>query len=200
MAQKRENIHKYLFGHPFRTDSVVADIPVSAGEAPYLLRSQDETGEVFRYALSEEDRVYGLGEQGARHRQAGLGICELEHGRSGNPREQAEPVRFAQFFSSWTARRSSACSSTAPARSCTTSDYTTRGEMAIFCGRDFRAVHHRRGERPRRDPHLPQDDRAQLYPAQIRLRLRAVPLGIHERDGRPRGRPTSTGNAVFPSI
>ena len=63
MAQKRENIHKYLFGHPFRTDSVVADIPVSAGEAPYLVRSQDETGEVFRYALSEEDRVYGLGEQ-----------------------------------------------------------------------------------------------------------------------------------------
>ena len=53
MAKKRENIHKYLFGHPFRTDSVVADIHVSAGEAPYLVRSQDETGEVFRYALSE---------------------------------------------------------------------------------------------------------------------------------------------------
>ncbi|HIR23277.1 MAG TPA: alpha-glucosidase [Candidatus Scatosoma pullicola] len=136
MAQKRENIHKYLFGHPFRTDSVVADIPVSAGEAPYLLRSQDETGEVFRYALSEEDRVYGLGEQvrgidkrGWVYASWNMDDPEIHENRqslyaSHNFLVVDGKEKFGVFVDS-------------PGKVVYDIDYTTRGEMAIFCGRDF---------------------------------------------------------------
>ena len=52
-------IKKYVYGYPFFTDAVVKDIEKSEDKLPYF----DVKDGVFTYALSEDDIVYGLGEQ-----------------------------------------------------------------------------------------------------------------------------------------
>lgn len=52
-------IKKYVYGDPFFTDAVVKDIEKSEDKLPYF----DVKDGVFTYALSEDDIVYGLGEQ-----------------------------------------------------------------------------------------------------------------------------------------
>ena len=52
-------IKKYVYGNPFFTDAVVKDIEKSEDKLPYF----DVKDGVFTYALSEDDIVYGLGEQ-----------------------------------------------------------------------------------------------------------------------------------------
>ena len=53
-------IKKYVFGEPFPTEAVVNDITAEKGTLPYF--ETDGKGG-FAYRLSEEDIVYGLGEQ-----------------------------------------------------------------------------------------------------------------------------------------
>ena len=53
-------IKKFVFGHPFSTCAVVKDIEKSEGKLPYF--TTDGNGN-FEYSFSENDIVYGLGEQ-----------------------------------------------------------------------------------------------------------------------------------------
>ena len=52
-------IRKYVFGEPIETCAVVENIPTDSGALPYF--ETNETG--LCYKLSDEDIVYGLGEQ-----------------------------------------------------------------------------------------------------------------------------------------
>ena len=51
-------IQRFSFGHPFPTQSVVLSLPVESGPVPFL--TPDGTG--WRFTLSEQAAVYGLGE------------------------------------------------------------------------------------------------------------------------------------------
>lgn len=53
-------IKKYVYGNPFPTNAVITDIEVSKDVLPFF--ETDNNGE-FIYYLSEDDIVYGLGEQ-----------------------------------------------------------------------------------------------------------------------------------------
>ncbi|MBQ9743439.1 MAG: alpha-glucosidase [Ruminococcus sp.] len=54
-------IKKYVFGTPFVTDSVVADIPADKSALPYFSITSSSPL-VLELELSEEDAIYGLGE------------------------------------------------------------------------------------------------------------------------------------------
>ena len=51
-------IQRFCFGHPFPTQSVVLSLPAESGPVPFL--TPDGTG--WRFTLSEQAAVYGLGE------------------------------------------------------------------------------------------------------------------------------------------
>ena len=51
-------IQRFSFGHPFPTQSVVLSLPAESGPVPFL--TPDSTG--WRFPLSEQAAVYGLGE------------------------------------------------------------------------------------------------------------------------------------------
>lgn len=51
-------IQRFSFGHPFPTQSVVLSLPAESGPVPFL--TPDGSG--WRFALSEQAAVYGLGE------------------------------------------------------------------------------------------------------------------------------------------
>mgnify|MGYP002678302450 FL=1 len=51
-------IQRFSFGHPFPTQSVVLSLPAESGPVPFL--TPDSTG--WRFTLSEQATVYGLGE------------------------------------------------------------------------------------------------------------------------------------------
>lgn len=51
-------IQRFSFGHPFPTQSVVLSLPAESGPVPFL--TSDSTG--WRFTLSEQAAVYGLGE------------------------------------------------------------------------------------------------------------------------------------------
>ena len=51
-------IQRFSFGHPFPTQSVVLSLPAESGSVPFL--TPDSTG--WRFPLSEQAAVYGLGE------------------------------------------------------------------------------------------------------------------------------------------
>ena len=51
-------IQRFSFGHPFPTQSVVLSLPAESGPIPFL--TPDSTG--WRFPLSEQAAVYGLGE------------------------------------------------------------------------------------------------------------------------------------------
>ena len=53
-------IRKYVYGAPFPTEAVVKDIEASTDEPPFF--DTDDNGS-FKYTFSENDIVYGLGEQ-----------------------------------------------------------------------------------------------------------------------------------------
>lgn len=53
-------IKKYVYGTPFPTDAVVLDVQPSTDALPFFETDQQGT---FTYSLSENDIVYGLGEQ-----------------------------------------------------------------------------------------------------------------------------------------
>ncbi|MGN1341191.1 MAG: TIM-barrel domain-containing protein [Oscillospiraceae bacterium] len=53
-------IQKYIYGTPFPTDAVINDIELTAGALPFF--ETDGSG-AYSYVLSEDDIVYGLGEQ-----------------------------------------------------------------------------------------------------------------------------------------
>lgn len=53
-------IKKYVYGAPFPTDAVVLDVQPSTDALPFFETDQQGT---FTYSLSENDIVYGLGEQ-----------------------------------------------------------------------------------------------------------------------------------------
>ena len=51
-------IQRFRFGLPLPTDSVVQEIPVSAGPVPFLTAEEDGWG----YRMAPDAIVYGLGE------------------------------------------------------------------------------------------------------------------------------------------
>lgn len=53
-------IKKYVYGNPFPTDAVVMEVEASTDKLPFF-ETDDQGG--FTYSLSENDIVYGLGEQ-----------------------------------------------------------------------------------------------------------------------------------------
>jgi alpha-glucosidase len=53
-------IKKYVYGNPFPTDAVINDVENSTGKIPYF---ETEGKGSFTYDFSEDDIVYGLGEQ-----------------------------------------------------------------------------------------------------------------------------------------
>ncbi|MGN0582593.1 MAG: TIM-barrel domain-containing protein [Oscillospiraceae bacterium] len=53
-------IKKYIYGNPFPTDAVVKDIAKSEDKLPFFETDNNGT---FTFSLSEDDIVYGLGEQ-----------------------------------------------------------------------------------------------------------------------------------------
>lgn len=54
-------ITKYTYGNPFQTDAVVEHLEAQTGNLPYLKVEKEEPLQ-FGYPLSEEEKVYGLGE------------------------------------------------------------------------------------------------------------------------------------------
>lgn len=54
-------IQKYVYGHPFSTEAVVAEVPMGEG-APVFGSINTEKGFCFTYIMEETDIVYGLGE------------------------------------------------------------------------------------------------------------------------------------------
>lgn len=54
-------IQKYVYGAPFSTDAVTADVPEGTGSFPCGTVTTDE-GFCFTYVMDDEDIVYGLGE------------------------------------------------------------------------------------------------------------------------------------------
>lgn len=60
MKGSADMIKKYVYGEPFPTEAVVKDISASADTLPYF-ETSGKGG--FFYRLSEDDIVYGLGEQ-----------------------------------------------------------------------------------------------------------------------------------------
>ena len=55
-------IQKYVYGAPFSTDAVTADVPEGTGAFPCGTVTTDE-GFCFTYVMDDEDIVYGLGEE-----------------------------------------------------------------------------------------------------------------------------------------
>lgn len=53
-------IKKYIYGNPFPTDAVVKDIAKSEDKLPFF---ETDSNGTFTFSLSEDDIVYGLGEQ-----------------------------------------------------------------------------------------------------------------------------------------
>lgn len=54
-------VRKYIYGHPFDTEAVTAEVPPGEGPLPWG-RVETEDGFVFSCRLAEDDIVYGLGE------------------------------------------------------------------------------------------------------------------------------------------
>lgn len=54
-------IQKYVYGTPFNTESVIADIPC-AGQSPAYGRISVGQNFCFSYQMGKKDRIYGLGE------------------------------------------------------------------------------------------------------------------------------------------
>ena len=68
-------IQRFRFGLPLPTDSVVQEIPVSAGPVPFLTAEEDGWG----YRMAPDAIVYGLGEMSPRHQQARLALRDQQH-------------------------------------------------------------------------------------------------------------------------
>lgn len=54
-------ITKYTYGNPFQTDAVVEHLEAQTGKLPFLKVEKEEPLQ-FGYSLSEDEKVYGLGE------------------------------------------------------------------------------------------------------------------------------------------
>lgn len=78
MLEAENNVKKYNYGEPVETYSVTENIGLCAAELPYFKQIKEETGYAFSYKFSENDRVYGLGEQvrGINKRRLDLGKLE----------------------------------------------------------------------------------------------------------------------------
>ena len=68
-------IQRFRFGLPLPTDSVVQEIPVSAGPVPFLTAEEDG----WAYRMAPDAIVYGLGENAPRHQQARLALRDQQH-------------------------------------------------------------------------------------------------------------------------
>ena len=55
-------IRRYDFGTPYRTDAVVAQVPVCTGEVPFFTVEKTEKGLVFTRTMERDDMIFGLGE------------------------------------------------------------------------------------------------------------------------------------------
>ena len=55
-------IRRYDFGTPYRTDAVVAEIPVTAGEVPFFRVEKTGEGVSFTLTMAKDDMIFGLGE------------------------------------------------------------------------------------------------------------------------------------------
>ena len=55
------NIKKYRFGEPFCTDSTVIDLPIEKDSPDYISLKEDNL--FISMSLSDNDAIYGLGEQ-----------------------------------------------------------------------------------------------------------------------------------------
>ena len=55
-------IRRYDYGTPYRTEAVVADIPVSEGYIPYFVADKTDAGLVFTYKMDLDEMIFGLGE------------------------------------------------------------------------------------------------------------------------------------------
>ena len=67
-------IQRFRFGLPLPTDSVVQDIPVSAGPVPFLTAEEDG----WAYRMAPDAIVYGR-RNAPRHQQARLALRDQQH-------------------------------------------------------------------------------------------------------------------------
>lgn len=131
------NIKKYIYGNPIETNSVEEDVEECSSELPYLKCEPTETGYTFSYTLSENDGVYGLGEQVRGINKRGW-IYESWNTDDPEIHENRRNLYASHNFLFVWGEVSFGIFIDCPGKVIYDIDYTKRGEMTVVCPKDFR--------------------------------------------------------------
>ena len=131
------NIKKYIYGNPIETNSVEEDVEECSSELPYLKCEPTETGYTFSYFLSENDGVYGLGEQVRGINKRGW-IYESWNTDDPEIHENRRNLYASHNFLFVWGEVSFGIFIDCPGKVIYDIDYTKRGEMTVVCPKDFR--------------------------------------------------------------
>ena len=131
------NIKKYIYGNPIETNSVEKDVEECSSELPYLKCEPTETGYTFSYTLSENDGVYGLGEQVRGINKRGW-IYESWNTDDPEIHENRRNLYASHNFLFVWGEVSFGIFIDCPGKVIYDIDYTKRGEMTVVCPKDFR--------------------------------------------------------------
>ncbi len=131
------NIKKYIYGNPIETNSVEEDVEECSSELPYLKCEPTETGYTFSYILSENDGVYGLGEQVRGINKRGW-IYESWNTDDPEIHENRRNLYASHNFLFVWGEVSFGIFIDCPGKVIYDIDYTKRGEMTVVCPKDFR--------------------------------------------------------------
>ena len=131
------NIKKYIYGNPIETNSVEEDVEECSAELPYLKCEPTETGYTFSYTLSENDGVYGLGEQVRGINKRGW-IYESWNTDDPEIHENRRNLYASHNFLFVWGEVSFGIFIDCPGKVIYDIDYTKRGEMTVVCPKDFR--------------------------------------------------------------
>ena len=131
------NIKKYIYGNPIETNSVEEDVEECSSELPYLKCEPTETGYTFSYTLSENDGVYGLGEQVRGINKRGW-IYESWNTDDPEIHENRRNLYASHNFLFVWGEVSFGIFIDCLGKVIYDIDYTKRGEMTVVCPKDFR--------------------------------------------------------------
>ncbi|MFR5102074.1 MAG: TIM-barrel domain-containing protein [Christensenellaceae bacterium] len=128
---------KNIYGNPIETNSVEEDVEECSSELPYLKCEPTETGYTFSYTLSENDGVYGLGEQVRGINKRGW-IYESWNTDDPEIHENRRNLYASHNFLFVWGEVSFGIFIDCPGKVIYDIDYTKRGEMTVVCPKDFR--------------------------------------------------------------
>ena len=131
------NIKKYIYGNPIETNSVEEDVEECSSELPYIKCEPTQTRYTFSYTLSENDGVYGLGEQVRGINKRGW-IYESWNTDDPEIHENRRNLYASHNFLFVWGEVSFGIFIDCPGKVIYDIDYTKRGEMTVVCPKDFR--------------------------------------------------------------